>query len=174
MERLRWQPVAMVFVVATVLSTMVLRVWVSRGNNPVPVPLVQVVLVVVLAVGVLALGLRIRRLVRKGEPVEPAEAVRTLVLGQAAVITGAAHLGYFVAQLLLALPRLEAPEPRAQAWMAASAITASLLMIAAGWLTEWCCRVPPSDDDADDEEFGDPGESYLFSVPFPTQWAHEQ
>lgn len=147
MQRLRWQTLVTVFVVSVALSVMVLRWWTSRGNNPVPVVLLQVLLVLVLAGVVLLLGLRIRRHVRAGEPLEPTDAVRTLVLGQAAAITGAAHLGYFAAQLGLALPRLQAPEPRAQAWLAGSAMLASALMIAAGLIAEWCCRVPPSDDD---------------------------
>lgn len=155
MQRLRWQTLVTVFVVVTAVTTMALRWWTSRGHNPVPIPLLQVVLVVALAVVVVLLGLRIRRFVRKGEPLEPADAVRTLVLGQAAAITGAAHLGYFTAQLVLTLPRLQAPDPRTQAWLAGSALLASLLMVGAGLIAEWCCRVPPSDEDPEDR--GGPG-----------------
>lgn len=149
-QRLRWQTLVTVFVVAGAVSTMGLWAWTSRGNNPIPIPWLQILLLVVLSGGVLAMGLRIRRYVRKAEPVNPVDAVRTLVLGQAAAITGAVHLGYFSAQLVLALPRLQAPDPRAQAWAAGAAIVASSVMIAAGWVAEWCCRVPPSDADPSD------------------------
>ena len=153
-QRLRWQTLVTVFVVAGAVSTMGLWAWTSRGHHPVPIPWLQILLILVLSAGVLTMGLRIRRYVRKAEPVNPVDAVRTLVLGQAAAITGAVHLGYFSAQLVLALPRLEAPDPRAQAWTAGAAIVAALMMIAAGWIAEWCCRVPPSDDDPDDPEDG--------------------
>lgn len=161
MDRLRWQTLLTVAVVVAAGSAMVLRWWTSRGNNPVPVPLVQVLLLAVLAVVVVLLGLRIRRYVRQGEPVEPADAVRTLVLGQAAAITGAAHVGYFAAQLVLRLPRLQAPEPRTQAWFAGSAIVAALLLVAAGLIAQWCCRVPPADEDPGDPPRPGPAEPYL-------------
>lgn len=149
MQRLRWQTLFAVFVVTGAVSTVGLRAWISRGNSPVPIPWIQILLVVVLSVGVALLGLRIRRFVRRGELLNPVDAVRTLVLGQAAAVTGAIHLGYFVAQLLLALPRLEAPDPRTQAWLAGGAIVASALMVAAGLFAEWCCRVPPEEDSQD-------------------------
>ncbi|HLS26870.1 MAG TPA: DUF3180 domain-containing protein [Beutenbergiaceae bacterium] len=149
MQRLRWQTLLAVFLVAGAVSTIGLRAWVSRGNNPVPIPWIQIALILVLSVGVALLGWRIRRFVGKGELLNPVDAVRTLVLGQATAVTGAIHLGYFTAQLVLALPRLEAPDPRTQAWSAGGAIFASVLMIAAGLFAEWCCRVPPDEDSED-------------------------
>lgn len=147
MQRLRWQSLAACFVIAGTISVIGLRWWTSRGHNPIPVPSSHAVLLVLLAVGVLCLGLRIRRFLRAGTAFDPIGAARTLALGQAAAITGAAHVGYFAAQLALALPRLAAPEPRTQAWLAAAAILASGSMIVAGLITEWCCKVPPEDED---------------------------
>lgn len=147
MQRLRWQSLAACFVIAGTISVIALRWWTSRGNNPIPVPLSHAVLLLVLAGGVLFLGLRIRRFIRDGVEFDAIGAARTLALGQAAAITAAAHVGYFTAQLALALPRIAAPEPRMQAWLAAAAILASGILIAAGLITEWCCKVPPEDED---------------------------
>lgn len=147
MERLGWQTLLTVSAVAGVISAIGLRWWTSRGFHPIPVPLAHVLMIAVLAGIVLVLGLRIRRYIRRAEPLDPIGATRTLVLGQAAALAGAIHVGYFGAQLALALPRVSAPDPRAQAWLAAAAILTSLMVVGAGLITQWCCLVPPDDDE---------------------------
>lgn len=150
MQRLRWQTLAACFVVAGTLSAIGLRWWTSRGNTPVPTLPSHIVWLVVLAVVVALLGLRIRRYLRHGQELDPIGATRTLALAQAGAVTGALHVGFFAAQFALALTRLHAPDPRQQAWTAVAALLASGVLIAAGLIAEWCCRVPPEDEDDGD------------------------
>jgi len=104
------------------------------------------VLLAAIAVVVALLGLRVRRWVGRGERVDPLGATRTLVLGQAAAVAGAALAGYLTASLALALTRLPAPEPRSVAVASALGLLAAASMAVAGMVTQWCCRVPPDDD----------------------------
>ena len=147
MERLRWRTLGALFLIAGTISLVALRWWSSRGHTPIAVPVSLAVLLAVLAAVVVFLGLRVRRAVRDHLPLDPIGAARTLVLGQAAAIAGTLQLGYFAAQLVLALPRLEAPEPRLQALSAGAAIVAGAALVVAGLITQWCCRVPPEGED---------------------------
>lgn len=147
MQRLRWQTLAACFVVAGTISAIGLRWWTSRGNPPLPTLPSHIVLLVAVAAVVLYLGLRIRRYLRDGVEFDPIGATRTLALAQAAAVTGALHVGFFAAQLALTLTRLHAPDPRNQAWTAAAAILAAGVLIAASLIAQWCCRVPPEDED---------------------------
>ena len=148
MNELRWRPLFAIFLIAGTASAIALRWWSSRGNNPVPIPLSHVLMIVVVAAVVVVLGLRIRRYVHRHEAFDAIGATRTLALAQAVAITGVVHIGYFAAQLGLALPRVNAPDPRTQAWLAAAGIIASVILVGAGLLAQWCCRVPDDDDDS--------------------------
>lgn len=145
--RLRWATLGAAFLVVATVSAVALRWWQSRGGDLPVLPLVLAVLLVLVAAVTLVLGLRVRRWVRRGEQVDGVGATRTLVLGQTAALAGAVLAGYLTASLGLALTRLEAPEPRSVALASGLSLLAALAMVAAGMITQWCCQVPPSDDD---------------------------
>src|SRR5699024_1602126 len=120
--------------------------WTTRGHMPVNVPILLAGVLLALAAVVLFFGFRVRSAVRNHTLDDPVGASRVLVLGQAAAVTAAAHLGYLLAQLGLALPRWEAPEPRAQAIRVLACLVAAVAFGAAGMLTQHFCRVPPEDE----------------------------
>ena len=147
MARLRWSTLGAVTIVVGTLSAVGLRWWTTRGHVPVTVPLLLAGVLLALAALVLVFGLRVRRDVRDQTLDDPVGASRVLVLGQAAAITAAIHVGYLLAQLGLALPRWDAPEPRAQVLRVLTCLVAAGALGAAGMLTQHFCRVPPDDED---------------------------
>ena len=157
MSRLRWSTLGAVTIVAGTISVVALRWWTTSGHLPVHVPLLLAAVLLALAVLVLVFGLRVRAAVRRHTLDDPVGAARVLVLGQAAAITAAIHLGYLFAQLGLALPRWDAPEPRAQAIRVLICLVTAGALGAAGMLTQHFCRVPPEDDD--DQDSSPPGVS---------------
>ncbi len=77
-----------------------------------------VLLIVLMAVGVYVAGLPVRRL-RAGRPaptVGPLRAARTLVLAQAAALSGAGLVGWYAAQALLLVPDLDVDSQRSRLW----------------------------------------------------------
>lgn len=146
---IRWSTVGAVFLVVGTLSAVALRWWQSRGSDlPAISPLLAALLAIV-AVVVLVLGLRVRRWVRRGEVIDGPGATRTLALAQSAALAGAVLAGYLTASLALALLRIEAPEPRAVAGASALALVAAIATTVSGMVAQWCCQVPPSDDQRD-------------------------
>lgn len=149
MTHLRWRALAAVVIVAGTVSAVGLRWWTSRGHLPVTVPLMLALVLLTLAVLVLVLGLRVRSAVRAHALDDPIGASRILVLGQAGAVTAAIHVGYFLAQIALALPHVSAPEPHDQVLRCVAGILGAVALGAAGLLTQHWCRIPPEDDDDD-------------------------
>lgn len=149
MRRLRWSTLGAVTIVVGTISVVALRWWTTRGNLPVDVPILLAGVLLALAALVLVFGLRVRRAVRQHTLDDPVGASRVLVLGQAAAVTAAAHVGYLLAQLGLALPHWNAPDPRAQAIRALACLLAAIAFGVAGMLTQHFCQVPPEDEDDD-------------------------
>ncbi|UFU03508.1 DUF3180 domain-containing protein [Ruania suaedae] len=152
--RLRWPTLGAVVVVAGTISVVGLRWWTTRGNLAPDVPLLLTGVLFALAALVLVLGLRVRRAVVRARLDDPVGAARILALGQAAAITAAIHVGYLLAQLALAVPRLSAPEPRELALRSALALVGALALGAAGMITQWCCRTPDDEDEDPTPGFG--------------------
>jgi hypothetical protein len=145
--RVRWVNLGAVFLVVGTVSAVALRWWQSRGGDlPTISPLLAVLLLAVAGL-VLVLGLRVRRWVTRAEPIDPLGATRTLVLGQTAALAGAVLAGYLTASLVLALTLAFAPEPRSVATASALGLIAAVVMAVSGMIAQWCCRVPPEDDD---------------------------
>lgn len=148
--RVRWITLGAAFLVVGTLSAVALRWWQSRGGDLPQIPLLLAALLVIVGAVALALGLRVRRWVARGELVDGVGATRTLALGQTAALAGAMIAGYLSASLGLAAIRLEAPEPRSVALSSAVCLLAAIAMAVAGMVAQWCCRVPPEDEDDDD------------------------
>lgn len=143
----RWPTLGAVVIVAGTVSVVALRWWTTRGHVPVHVPILLAGVLLALAAIVMIFGLRVRRAIRAGSLDDPVGASRVLVLGQAAAVTAAIHLGYLLAQLGLTLPHWGAPEPRSQGIRVLAGLIAAGLLAAAGMLTQHFCRVPPDDED---------------------------
>ena len=105
------------------LSWMGWRLYLNSGSLLPPASWISAVLLAVMAALVFAAGLPVRRFLRgqATKPLSPIRAARTLVLAQAAALTGAGVLGCYAAQLALALaghrpaglpqPDVAAPRP---------------------------------------------------------------
>lgn len=144
--RIRWRLLGAVLLVVGTVSTVALRFVETRGMDVPPLPLLLAALLLLVAVVVAVLGLRMRRWVRRGDRVDPLGATSTLVLGQSAALSGAAVAGYCLAQLVLAVPRIGAPDPDARLLAGLVCLVAAGLTAGAGMLAQWCCLVPDDDD----------------------------
>lgn len=144
--QLRWPVLGAAYLLVGTLSAVALRWWQSRGGTLPPISLLLAGLLLLVAVVVLVLGLRVRRWIRRGDPIDSLGATRTLVLGQTAALAGAVVGGYLTASLALALGELSAPEPRAVAIASGCSLLAAAAMAVAGMIAQWCCQVPPEDD----------------------------
>ncbi len=105
-----------------------------------------------LAGGLVVAGWQVRR-VRDGEAlahVTPLRAARTLVLAQAAALTGAVLVGWYAANVLVLLPDIDVESQQARVWPFVAHVVVAALLSAAGMLVQRWCRVRPRDDeDAD-------------------------
>ena len=151
---LRWSQVAAIALVVGLLSWLGWRLYLNAGHLLGPSSWVSPVLLVAMAVLVVSAGLPVRRFLR-GEarkPLSPIRAARTLVLAQAAALTGSALVGWYAAQALHALADLSLPDYRTLLWQQVAECAAPVLLAGAGMATQRMCRVdrPPRDDDRDD------------------------
>ncbi|MEI2766374.1 MAG: DUF3180 domain-containing protein [Dermatophilaceae bacterium] len=119
----------------------------AGGASALPSPgWAGVLLLVVMAAGVYAAGLPVRRL-RAGRPtarMSPLRAARTLVLAQAAALSGAGLVGWYAAQALLLVPDLDVDSQRSRLWPLLALAAAGVLLVVSGMLVQRMCRL---DDD---------------------------
>ncbi|GAB3053756.1 hypothetical protein GCM10027053_12940 [Intrasporangium mesophilum] len=143
----------------TIVAWLVLRS-VSSGGTSLPDPgWVAIAVMAFLAAGLLVAGWQVRK-VRDGAgdgSVTPLRAARTLVLAQAAALTGAVLVGWYVANTLVLLPDADVESQRSRIWpFVAHAAVAALLAVAGMVVQRWC-RVRPRDEE--DEGNGANGKS---------------
>lgn len=138
-----------------------LRVWVGQGHELPPASWGAVIVLVFMAGGVFFAGLPIRRFLRgqAKKPLNPLRAMRTLVLAQAAALTGAMVAGWYLAQVVALLPNLDIDSVRAVAVRLGALSAAAVLMAIAGLVAQAMCRIDGGgkgdDADADDGDDGD-------------------
>jgi hypothetical protein len=149
--------VLVVSVVVTGFSYLLLRRWTEQGGTLPPASWGGLVVLVFMACGVLFAGLPVRRFLRgkATKTLNPMRAMRTLVLAQAAALTGAAVTGWYVAQVLVLLPILDVPSRRTMASGLAALAAGGVLMAVAGLLTQAMCRVDGGGRGSDSEQGGD-------------------
>lgn len=155
---MRADRLAVIAVVVGAASWAVLRL-VERSGGLVPaLPWTAPVALVLLAVAVVAAGRPVRRWTRgdRSRPLDPLRAARVLVLARASAYAGAALIGFYAAQALLVLPDLVVEARRERFWMAGVAVLASGALLAAGWVVERWCALPPDDPSDDDPPDDDP------------------
>ena len=146
---LRWGQLAGIVLVVGLLSWLGWRVYLDRGHLLGQVSWVSSVLLLAMAALVISAGLPVRRFLR-GEArktLNPVRAARTLVLAQAAALTGAGLLGWYAAQAALAVADLTLPGYRSVLGdLVAVGLSAAVLMVA-GMVTQRMCRVDPPRDE---------------------------
>ncbi len=125
-----------------------LKVYLNRGNLLPYVSWVSAVTVVLAAALVLAAGLPVRTFLRgqATRTLSPIRAARTLVLAQAAAITGAGVTGWYVAVLALVVPDLELASAQSLLWPAVAAAVGGAVLATVGLVVQRMCRIDPPDD----------------------------
>lgn len=150
---LSWSLVVAVAAILAGLSYVLWRLWTNDGRLIPPVSWVSAALMVAMAALVISAGLPVRRFLRgrATHPLNPLRAARSLVLAQAAALTGAAVLGWYAGQLAVVLPDLELVSYQRLVWRLVAVVAAAGVLIAAGLVTQRWCRVEPPEE-ADEEE----------------------
>lgn len=162
--------VALVAIVSTVVCVLLLRGWQGMGHGLPDVPWIATGPLGLLILLVLVSGWQVRRYVRfrrtddttarPPQRISPQRARGTLVAAQAAALGGGALTGWYLAISLLQLPNADVTSVRGMVIRAAVSAGVSLLLALAGLLTQHWCRLPPGENDDEDE--GPPhGVSYV-------------
>jgi hypothetical protein len=143
--------VLVVAVLATAVAWIGLRLWFGAGHALPGASWGGAVLIVFMAVGVYCAGLPIRRFLRgqATRPLSPLRAMRTLVLAQAAALTGALVAGWYAAQALVLLPNADVDSVRAAMLRSLAVCVSGALMVVAGLLVQAMCRIDDHDHDHD-------------------------
>lgn len=130
---------------------------VARTGELVPrPPLLAAVLLTVMAGLVLWLARPVRQYLR-GEAtktLDPLRAARTVVLAQAAALTGAAAAGWYTGQLAVVLTELSLVANRARILPLALLVLAGVLLAGSGIVAQRWCRIDPREDRDDHDEAG--------------------
>lgn len=140
--------------VVTAFAYLGLRIWTGQGRSLPPASWGALVVVLFMACGVFFAGLPIRRFLRgqAEKTLNPMRAMRTLVLAQAAALTGALVSGWYLAQVLLVLPDFDIDSRRSVVIRLAALVAGGVLMAIAGLAAQAMCRV---DKKVDDDNPGD-------------------
>ena len=151
-KEIRVTTLLLVGVVTGVVSFAMFTV-ITRSGSLVPRPaLLSGVLLVVMGGLVLWLARPVRRYL-KGQatkPLDPLRAARTVVLAQAAALTGAAAAGWYLGQVGVVLTDLSLDVNRGRLLPLGALVVSSLALATAGLVAQRWCRVEPPEDDEDD------------------------
>ncbi|HEY3686679.1 MAG TPA: DUF3180 domain-containing protein [Streptosporangiaceae bacterium] len=145
--RIRW--LVVVFAVIAVATAAVLK---GVYSTLPPLPWSAVPTLLLIAVAEVYLGLNFRaRIQRKPHtrPVEPLVVARVVALAKATAYAGSGFAGIFAGFAVIAAGLLDKPAPRQDAIVAGGTLLAALVVVGAALFCEYCCRVPPGEDDKD-------------------------
>ncbi|WP_256841423.1 DUF3180 domain-containing protein [Ornithinimicrobium cryptoxanthini] len=158
----RASAVAMVAVASTAGCVLLLRGWRALGKNLPDVPWVGIGPLLLLILVVLVAGWQVRRYARyrtqegasrrAPQRVTPQRARGTLVAGQSAALGGGALVGWYLAIALVHLPNVDVVSVRQMVVRAAISALVALALAGAGLLTQHWCRLPPGENDDDEDE----------------------
>lgn len=139
---------AVIAAVVGVAGWLVDRLLAAYGAGLPQVSWLSSVVLLFTAAVILVAGVQVKRL-KEGRPgpnpVSPLRAARTVVLAQAAALTGAAVVGWYVAMFLTLLPNSDIPSVRGGLWPTAGTILAGLVLAGVGLLVQRWCRIDDSD-----------------------------
>ena len=140
-------------VAVLVLAWLVMR-WVEGNSRSVPDPgWIGAAAMLFLGGGILVAGWQVRKFRDgvSGATMTPLRAARTLVLGQAAALTGAALTGWYSALLLVLLPDADIESQRSRMWPFVLHALVAVALAVAGLLVQRWCRIRPRDE-GDEED----------------------
>lgn len=145
MRPLKWRVLAITLVIATAAGAGVSLLALRGGSAPVHVPKTTLLVGIAVGAAVLVMAWPIRQLKRgKRGRIDATRAVRTAMLAQASAYAGAV-LGGMYGGFALVLLRDWSHEPRKDAAIAAGvAALGGLIMLGAGVVAEWWCRITQS------------------------------
>lgn len=147
MRPLRWKVLAVAIAFSAILGWSGSALALRGGASPVLVPWTTLVVGVVLGGVVLAAGWAVRQVRLGRRRMDPTRAVRTAVLGQASAYAGAVLAGVYSGYALTLLPDWSHVPRREAAIAAGLAALGGAVMLAAGVIAEWWCRIGPDDED---------------------------
>jgi drug/metabolite transporter (DMT)-like permease len=132
----------------TALGWLALDLWSRQGGRTPAQSYLAAVAVAVLAAVVLVLAREVRRSVRgeRRPPVAPLAAARVAVLSKAAAYGGAVLTGWYAA-LVLAVLDDPSGVRRERALTAGACAVAAAVLVAAGFVAQRWCRLPPDEND---------------------------
>jgi hypothetical protein len=152
-REIRAQVLALVAAVVGIVSFGLFQL-VARTGELVPrPPLLAAVLLLVMAGLVLWLARPVRQYLRgrATKSLDPLRAARTVVLAQAAALTGAAAAGWYAGQLAVVLTELSLLANQSRVVPLALLVVAGVVLAGAGSVAQRWCRIDPGEDDRDDE-----------------------
>jgi hypothetical protein len=146
---LRWSQLVGVCLVVGLLSWIGWRLYLNAGHLLNEPSWVSPILLVLMAILVFAAGLPVRRFLRgrATKPLSPIRAARTLVLAQAAALTGSAVFGWYAAQAVHALADLDLGGYRGVFVRLLALCASAALLAVAGMATQRMCRIDSHPDD---------------------------
>ncbi|MDQ2797548.1 MAG: DUF3180 domain-containing protein [Actinomycetota bacterium] len=156
---IRARVLVVVAVVVAGLSWVILRLLVGSGKNLPEPSWFGVVLFVVLGAALLLVGRPVKRLVAgtNDRPVDPLYAARVLAMSQAAALAGAGILGWYLAQVVLALPDIDVPSQQDTALLLGALAVAAGGVAVVGLVVQGWCRIDDSGRPDDDDDIGGRG-----------------
>lgn len=177
MSPARARTAVLVAALSGVVAWVALDLWTGGGGTRPPLSWATVLGTLALALAVLAAGLPVRRWVREraetraspgrngngrsngrpaARPLDPLVAARTAVLAKAAAYGGAVLVGWFAGQVVVLLPDLVGVRTH-DLLVALLALGAAVLLVVAGFVVQYWCRIPPEDDDHTEVDDADVG-----------------
>ena len=151
-QEIRVQTLLLVAAAAGIVSFVVF-VLLTRDGSLVPrPPTLAGVLLVLMGGLVLWLARPVRRYLqgRATTPLDPLRAARTVVLAQAAALTGSAAAGWYTGQLAVVASDLSLVANRSRIVPLLLLALAGVALAAAGLVAQHWCRVEPRDEDEDE------------------------
>jgi len=137
----------------TGFAYLALRIWSLQDSLLLQTSWGALIVLAFMACGVFFAGLPVRRFLRgqAKKSLNPMRAMRTLVLAQAAALTGGLVTGWYLAQVLVLLPDFDIDSRRTLVLRLAALSAGGALLSAGGLLAQGMCRVDKGDpgDDVD-------------------------
>jgi uncharacterized membrane protein len=148
-KEIRVQTLVLVAAVTGIIGFAVFAA-ITRSGSLVPRPsLLSGVLLVVMGGLVLWLARPVRRYLqgRATTTLDPLRAARTVVLAQAAALTGAAAAGWYAGQIVVVLTNLSLEANRSRLLPLGALVVAGVALATAGLVAQRWCRIDPPDED---------------------------